>query len=90
MNVSTNTAQPKTASRPMRGPALTTAMKQAKYRYDGLDPMTDEPRQGRKADGQILTQANRQELLDNRPEVKAARMAALKEAKTKRKARKGK
>ena len=89
--LTTNTTQPKVANRPMRGPTLTSNMAKAKYRYAGLDPMTDTPKPGRRVNGTtILTQANRQDLLDNRPEVKAARIAALTEAKAKKKARKAK
>ena len=88
--LTTNTTQPKSANRPMRGPTLTSNMAKAKWRYDGLDPKREEPTPNRRVNGAILTQANRQDLLDNRPEVKAARIAALVEAKAKKKARKAK
>jgi len=88
--ITTNALNVKAEAQKMRGPALTSNMPKAKYKYDGLDPMTDTPRPARLAEGAILTQANRQELLDSRPEVKAARIAALKAAKARKGGRKKK
>lgn len=88
--ITTNASQPKSVVRLAQGPALTTSMKEAKPKYADNDPTTATPKAARLFRGQILTHANAQELLDNRPEVKAARMSALKATKAKKRERKAK
>jgi hypothetical protein len=86
--LTTNKVQPKPVVRLVQGPALTTNMEIATPRFVDHDPTGEKPRMARLMDGKIMTQANVQELLDNRPEVKAARMAAIKATKSKKRAAK--